>query len=269
MWSIKDPSQLPPTMRQAHGYPYLQNEFFSLWLAGLDVAHQLLELHEEQHGHETYFQDSFGAHYISALADPRFGTEDIVFDGVTDPSVAHLHRNDQPAWQAFANAREGLKSAPRGAIALLNNGGRWHIRLHAGGGYISECRTMRCTGPKPTASEIHSCLLSYEGYLARKQAEKEREIIRNFARLRELNLQPGQTVRDVEQTHNGKRSKISYRIQSISDTGYLSLVDGVLRGSRTRFTGSVAACRITASQVQAPEPKKAAPLVDLDTAPLF
>jgi hypothetical protein len=256
-------------MRQAHGYPYLSSAFKSLWLDGLSVAHQLLARHEEKHGYETYYQDSFGTDYIAALADPQFGTEDIMFDGVTEPSMAHLHRNDQPAWQAFAKAREDLKSAPRGAIALLDDGRRWHIRLHAGEGYISECKTMRCAGPKPTAREIQECLLSYEGYLARKHAGKEREILRNFARLRELNLQPGQTVRDVELPHNGKRAKISFKIQSISDTGYLSLTDGMLRGSSSRLNGSVAACQITANQVQAPEPKKVAVPVDLDTAPLF
>jgi len=262
MWPIKDPAHLPETMRQAHGYPYLSGAFKSVWLEGLSVAHELIERHEEMHGYETYYQDSFGAHYIAALADPQFGTDKIIFDGVTDPSMAHLHRNDQAVWQAFAQAQEGLKSAPRGAIALLDNGGRWYIRLHAGEGYISECRTMRCTGPRPTVREIQECLLSYEGYLARKHAEKEREVLRNFARLRELDLQPSQMVRDVALTHNGKRSKISFKIESISDTGYLKLFDGVLRGSRQRFTASVPACQIVAAQVQAPEPKKAVASVD-------
>ena len=266
MWPIKDPMQLHETMRQACGYHYLNHSFRPLWLEGLRVAHKLLDLHEEERGNETYYQDSFCADYIAALADPQFDTANIVFDGETDPAMAHLHRIDQPAWQAFKSAQESLKSAPRGAIALLNSEGRWHIRIHAGDGYISECRTMRTSGPKPSVREIQECLLSYEGYLARCQAKEERIILRNFARLRDLNLLPGQTIRDVDLTHNGKRSKISFTILSISATGFLSLTNGVLRGSRNRFTATVAAWQITASQVQVPEPKKAAAAIVLDTA---
>lgn len=269
MWSIKEPFQLPETMRQARGYHYLNNSFLPLWLEGLRVAHKLLDHHEEENGNETYYQDSFGADYIAALVEPQFDTASIVFDGETDPAMAHLHRIDQPAWQAFKNAQESLKSAPRGAIALLSAEGRWHIRIHAGDGYISECRTMRTSGPKPSVREIQECLLSYEGYLARCQAKEERTILSNYARLRDLNLQPGQTIRDVELTHNGKRSKISFTIQSISATGFLSLTDGVLRGSRTRFTATVAAWQITARQVQVPGPTQAVAAIDIDTAPLF
>lgn len=269
-WPIKDPVQLPATMRRAHGYDYLDNELNNMWLDGLAVAHQLLERHEEDHGHATYYQDSFGPAYIAALGDPRIGAGvGIVYDEVANPAHSHLPRKEQPSWQAFEEARLGLKLAPRGSIALLRADERWHIRIHAGGGYVSDCKTMRCTGPKPTAREIHECVLSTEGYLARKHAEKEREILRNFARLRELKLQPGHTLRDVELQHNGKTSKMTFRIQSISDNGFLSLVDGTLRGARGRFTATVAASRIKASQIQTPAPKKVAAPVDLDTAPLF
>jgi hypothetical protein len=269
MWPIKDATQLPATMRKTNGYPYLSETFFPLWLEGLRVAHQLLDEHEEKHGNETYYQDSFGADYIAALADPQFAADGIMFDGVTDPALAHLHRNDQPAWQAFKLAQEGLKTAPRGAIALLCDQGRWHIRIHAGAGYISECRTMRSSGPKPTVREIQECLLSYEGYLARCHARIERTILGNFARLRELNLQPGQKLRDVELQHKGKQTKMTFKIQSISDNGYLFLNDGTLRGVGTRFTATVAACDISKDQVQAPAPKKVTAPVDHDTAPLF
>jgi hypothetical protein len=237
-WPINDPTQLPATMRIAHGYDYLNEALNGMWLDGLAVAHRLLERHEEQHGHATYYQDSFGPDYIAALADPRISAGvGIVYDEVADSAHSHLPRNKQPSWQAFEEARLGLKLAPRGSIALLRADNRWHIRIHAGGGYVSDCKTMRSTGPKPTAREIQECVLSYEGYLARKHAEKEREILRNFARLRE---------------HNGKTSKMTFRIQSISDNGYLSLVDGKLRGASGRFTATLAASRIEASQIQAP-----------------
>ncbi|MFC5550172.1 hypothetical protein [Massilia aerilata] len=269
MWPIKDPTQLPIPMRKTNGYAYLSDAFFPLWLEGLRVAHMLLDDHEEKHGNETYYQDSFGGHYIAALADPQFGDAGIIFDGVTDPAMAHLHRNDQSAWQAFKAAQEGLKSAPRGAIALLCDQGRWHIRIHAGAGYLSECRTMRSSGPKPSVQEIRECLLSYEGYLARCHARVERTILRNFARLRELNLQPGLMLREVELQHKGRMSKMNFKIQSISENGYLFLTDGTLRGARERFTATVAACDINKDQVHVPPPKKAAAPVDHDTAPLF
>jgi hypothetical protein len=270
MWPIHEPQQLPVTMRlrEALHYPYLVNAYLPMWLEGLRVAHRLLDVHEKWNGDETYYQDNFGKDFIEALADPQFGSSEILFDGVTDPSMAHLHRNEQPAWQAFKQAQEGLKTAPRGAIALLRDGDRWQIRVHAGEGYISECRTMRSSGPKPEVREIHECLLATEAYTARCQAREEKEILRNFARLRELNLQPGQTLRDVELLHNYKFTKMSFRIVSISDTGYLKLGDGVLRGSRQRFTAVVPAWKITASQLQTSLPKKAV-AVDLDTAALF
>jgi len=269
-WPINEPTELPATMRRAHGYDYLDNELNGMWLDGLAVAHQLLERHEEDHGHATYYQDSFGSGYIAALADPRIGAGvGIVYDEVANPAHSHLPRKEQPSWQAFEEARLGLKLAPRGSIALLRADDRWHIRIHAGGGHVSDCKTMRSTGPKPTAREIQECVLSYEAFLARKHAEKEREILRNFARLRELKLQPGHTLRDVQLQHNGKTSKMTFRIQSISDSGFLSLVDGTLRGARGRFTATVAASRIEASQIQAPAPKKVAAPVDHDTAPLF
>lgn len=268
-WPINDPTQLPASMRVAHGYDYLNGDLNSMWLDGLTVAHQLLERHEEMHGHATYYQDSFGPDYIAALADPRIGADvGIVYDEVAGPAHSHLPRKEQPSWQAFEEARLGLKLAPRGSIAILRADERWHIRIHAGGGYVSECKTMRSTGPKPAAREIQECMLSYEGFLARKHAKKEREILRNFARLRELKLQPGHRLRDVELQHNGKQRKMTFRIQSISDSGFLSLVDGTLRGVGGRFTATVAASSIEASQIQAPAPKKAAP-VDHDTVPLF
>lgn len=270
-WSIKEPTELPSTirMREAHCYPYLTNAFLPLWLEALRVAHLLLDRHEAEHGQETYYQDNFGADYIATLADPQFGSDAIMFDGVTDPAVSHLHRNAQPAWQAFKKAQEGLKSAPRGAIALLDNAGHWHIRVHAGDGYVSDGTTMRSSGPKPTAREIHECLLSFEAYTARCQAREERKILMNYARLRDLHLQPGMTIRDVELNYNCKRSKISFKVDSISESGYLKLVDGVLRGSRQRFTASVPACQIVAAQVLVAQPKKAVAPVDVETAALF
>lgn len=269
MWPIKDPTQLPETMRKTNGYPYLSESFFALWLEGLRVSHQLLDAHEKEHGNEVYYQDNFSADYIAALADPQFGASDIVYAGVTDPAMAHLHRNEQPAWQAFKVAKEGLKTAPRGTIALLDDQGRWHIAIHAGDGYVSDCRTMRSSGPRPEVREIQECLLSYEGYLARCHAKLERTILRNFARLRELNLQPGQTLCDVGLLHKGKFRKMRFKIESITKTGYLSLTDGTLRGVGDRFNATIPACDISKEQVQVQTLKKAPAAVDLDTAPLF
>jgi hypothetical protein len=245
---IKDPTQLPAPMRQAQGYPYLNNELQSMWLDGLSVAHQLLDLHKEKHGHETYYQDSFGRDYIAALADPRISAGvGIMYDEVADSAHSHLPRKEQPSWQAFEEARLGLKVAPRGSIALLRANDRWHIRIHAGGDYVSDCKTMRCTGPKPTAREIQECVLSYESYLARKHAEKEREILHNFATMRELKLQPGHRVRNVMALYNGKTRTMSFTIQSVSETGYVSLVDGTYAGCRQRIAHMVPACEFTAA----------------------
>ena len=259
MFNITDPSQFPAATRLAPLYPYLNNEFFSLWLDGLNVAHQLLERHQAAHGNSTYYQDNFGLDYIAALDNPQFGDgAGIVFDCVADPALSDLHRNDHPDWQAFKQAREDLKSAPRGTIALLNAEDRWHIRIHCGGGYVSDCKTMRSTGPKPTVREIQECVLKTEAYLARKQAEKEQQYINSFARLRELHLQPGMTVQDVILPYNGKGCSMVFRVESISKTGSVSLIDGRLRGSPKRFTATIPACDITHEQVRAIPPKKAA-----------
>lgn len=259
MYSIKDPNHLPSTVRLAHGYDYLNNELKSMWLDGLKVAHQLLERHERESGNEVYYQDNFGYDYIAALADPRIGADvGIVYDEVADPAQGHLPRKEQPSWQAFEEARLGLKLAPRGSIALLQVDERWHIRIHAGGGYVSDCKTMRSTGPKPSAREIQECVLSYEAYLARQQARKEREILRNFARLRELNLQPGMTLQDVVVPYNGKGCAMTFKIKSISETGFISLIDGKLRGSPKRFEATVPAFGVTIAQVRTSPPKKPA-----------
>jgi len=39
---------------------------------------------------------------------------------------------------------------------------------------------MRSSGPKPSAREIHECLLSSEGYTARCQAREEKNILANL-----------------------------------------------------------------------------------------
>lgn len=268
MWTITDPTQLPANVRVVAFYDYLNKEFLEMWLEGLEVAHRLTEQHAEQHGNATYYQDTFGAHYIAALANPRL-EGDIVFDEMAEPTHAHLHRNDQPSWQAFKLATERLKTEPRGSIALLGAEDRWHIRIHCGGGYVSDCKTMRSRGPKPSAREIHECLLSTESYLAKHQARKEREILSNFAAMRELKLQPGQRIRNVRAVFNGKTRSMTFTVKSISETGYVSLGDGTLAGSGQRFTHSVPACEITAEQLQAPKTKKAVTVVDPDTAVLF
>lgn len=268
MWNITDPKQLPANVREIAFYNYLNNDLREMWLEGLEVAHRLTEQHAKQHGDATYYQDTFGAHYIAALANPRL-VGGIMFDEVADPSLAHLHRNDQPSWQAFKQASERLKSAPRGSIALLSAESRWHIRIHAGGGYVSDGKTMRNSGPKPSAREIHECLLSTESYLAKHHVRKEREILANFATMRDLKLQPGQRVRNVKAQHNGKTRTMTFMVKSISETGYVSLGDGTLAGSSLRFTHSVPACEITAAQLEAPKTKKAVTAVDLETAALF
>lgn len=244
MWTINTPDQLPPQMRQARGYHYLNNSYASLWLKALTVDHGLLEAHEEIHGKKAYYQESFGIDYIARLSNPQFGTSSLFFDGTADLSQVQLHYSEQHCWQEFERALEGLRSAPRGAIALLNAQGRWHIRIHAGDGYISECRTMRCTGPKPSVHEIQDCLVTYEGYLAGCQAKAEKIILRNFALLRALKLQPGQMLSDVKLQRGGQVRGLNLRIQAISPSGYLSLTDPSPAGNKTRFNATVAASKI-------------------------
>lgn len=269
MWNITDPKQLPAHLRQAATYDYLNAECRDVWLAGLEVAHRLTEQYAEKHGENaTYYQDSFGADYIAALANPRL-EGGIIYDEMADPAHAHLHRNDQPSWQAFKLAIERLKSAPRGSIALLGDETRWHIRFHAGGGFISDAKTMRSTGPKPTAREIHECLLSTESYVAKHHVRKEREILSNFATMRALKLQPGFRVRNVDARVNGCTRTMRFTIDSISETGYVKLVNGTYPGIRGRVTHTVPACEITAAQLEAPLPKKDPALVVHETAALF
>lgn len=266
MWTIQDPTQLPTTLRlkKAHSHPYLTNTFLPLWLECLLVAHRLLDCHEAWHPGDVYYDSNFVPDFISALADPQFGTSEIMFDGVTDPTTTHLARKDQPVWQAFQKAQEAIAKAPRGAIALLDHGGHWYIRVHAGDGYLFDCRTMRLSGPKPTAREIHECLLAYEGYLARCQATEEKRILANYARLLELNLQVGMAVRDVHVIHKGKSRNMHFKVRSISPAGYVDLFDGTLRGSGQRLCVWEPAHKILLSQVQAADAKMTARLVDLE-----
>lgn len=231
-------------MRRARGYQYLSNSYASLWLEALTVAHRLLDQHEEVHGKKPYYQEHFGIDYIAGLSDPQFGASRFFFDGTTEFSRDHLQYREQHCWKEFERALEGLRSAPRGAIALLNAQGRWHIRIHAGDGYLSKCRTMRCTGPKPSVREIQDCLVAYEGYLAGCQAKAEKIILKNFSLLRALKLRPGQMLSDVKLLREDQGRGLNLRIQAISPSGYLTLTDPRPANVKTRFNATVAASQI-------------------------
>ena len=247
-------NDIPDHLRQPPGlYPYLA-AMPDYWRHAMDVAHRLLDQHEAASPNATYYQDNFGDDYINALE----------FDGIARPLVVtSIHevtsclnssaRKDNPDWCAYSAALEELKALPRGTQILVRKiyegGDHWEAKINAGAGYINGCSTMQRFKEQPGPEEAVKTLLRYEAYLARQQAQKERLILANYGRIKELGLVPGMRLREVRALHNGRTRSFSFDISAVHDNGTLRLVNGKLRGSRATFDTTKEACEISAENL--------------------
>jgi hypothetical protein len=273
MFNITSHHDIPAELRRAGLYPYLDNELREYWFHAIDVAHQLLKRHKGARGRETYYQDQFGVDFIGALQD-NWIPESAGVTGIfkLDHSLTAEQKTGDAGWCEYKAAREELKTLPRGSQILVHKRSlaytAWEARIHAGGQYVSDCATMQKYAQQPPATAAVNCLLSYEAYMARKQAESEMLMLANFAHIRELQLQPGTALKEVEFFHNGKMRKFSFTIQSISPNGKLVLAAGKLRGSANSFSTTVDACSVDQQSIVVPTVPVKIP-VDTATAALF
>jgi hypothetical protein len=273
MFNITSHHDIPAEFRSAGLYPYLDNALREYWLHAIDVAHQLLAKHKASRGSETYYQDRFGTDFIAALQNNWIPeTAGVVGIFKLDHTLTVEQKNGDAGWREYKAARDELKTQPRGSQILVHKRSigytAWEARIHAGGQYVSDCATMKKYEQQPPASAAVNCLLSYEAYLARKQAETEMLMLANYARIRELNLQPGTMLKEIELYHNGKTRKFSFRVESISPAGKLVLAAGKLRGSGNSFSTTVEACSVDPQSIAVPSVPVKAP-VDTATAELF
>lgn len=262
------PREISPLLRRAGNYPYLDNALHEYWLHAIDTSHTLIDRHAKAFGTQTYYQDQFGDDYIATL-QTDFITRPIEIFGQfdLDNTLLPADRNGDPEWSAYRKACGALKESPRGSqihIRLHGTGqAMWGAIIHCGGGSLNNCMTMAKTVAKPQVDAVVGCLLSFEAYLARKQAERDLVLLANYDRVRTLRLQPGMRLQDVEFLHNGAVRKMSFRISDIDESGLLTLVDGKLRGSGATFTGRKNACQIDAANLAPPVLRKAVPADEL------
>lgn len=273
MFNITSHHDIPAEFRRAGMYHYLDNELREYWLHAIDVAHQLLKRHKDTHGRATYYQDQFGADFIAALQN-NWIPESAGIVGIfkLDQSLTAEQKKSDAGWCEYKAAREALQTQSRGSQILVHKRSigytAWEARIHAGGQYISDCATMKKYEQQPPAAAAVNCLLSYEAYLARKQAESELLMLANYARIRELQLQPGTALKEIELLHKGKMRKFSFAVQSITPTGKLVLAAGKLRGSASGFSSTIDASSIDRQSIALPTMPVKAP-GDTATAELF
>lgn len=273
MFEITTHHEIPATLRRAGMYPYLDNELQEYWLHAIDVAHQLLARHRQARGRETYYQDQFGSDFIGTLQNSWIPeSAGVVGIFKLDNSLTAEQKKGEAAWCEYKAARDELKGRPRGSQILVHKRSisftAWEARIHAGGQYVSDCATMEKYAEQPPAAAAINCLLSYEAYLARKQAESELLMLANYARIRDLHLRPGMALKEIELVRNGKTRKFSFSIESITPDGKLVLTAGKLRGSANTFSSTINACSIDGNSIVQPKPPAKVP-VDTETAALF
>jgi hypothetical protein len=262
------PREIPSSLRRAGTYPYLDNALNEYWLHAIDTAHILIDRHTKALGNQTYYQDQFADDFIAALkADYITRPIEILGEFELDNTLLLAEKKTDAAWSAYCDACTALKESPRGSqihVRLHGTGeAMWGALIHCGGGGLNNCNTMAKTVAKPQVDAVVGCLLSFEAYLARKQAERDLLLLANYDRIRTLRLQPGIRLQDVEFLHNGTIRKMSFRISDIDESGLLSLVDGKLRGSGATFTGRKNACQIDAANLAPPVLPKAVPADEL------
>lgn len=247
-------NDLPSHLRRAGTYPYLDNELNRYWLHAVDTAHTLLDKHRQLHGNATYYQDNFGDDFVSLLENDWIEQPvQVIREIELDLRLYGNDRKQDPSWQQYSAAVEQLKTSPRGTQVLVHmlsdDHAHWEARIHAGGGYISECGTMPRYKEKPSHEAAVSTLLHYEAYLARKCAEKDNEIIANYAKIRELGIHPGMELCKVEVSTFGKCCLMSFTVQQIYENGVLQLVNGRRRGSWKRYEMALAASLICPANI--------------------
>lgn len=259
--SITHHSALPDNLRRSPGYDYLTTHHLSYWRHAVDVAHQLLEAHEEVHGHAVYYQDDFRDHFKHAIKrtdlDP---SARVLGPFMLNQSLGNEEKITDPQWIAYREARAELITWPRGTALVFKSyysgGEHWEANAHQGGSNITNCNTMARGQQAATREQIWNNILSYESYLARKQAETERTILANYARIRELKLCRGMHVQDYEIMFEGRYRKMRFVISEIYESGRVELAQGKMRGSNKVFAATTDAVCFTAANIAPVETKK-------------
>ncbi|MCU6502276.1 hypothetical protein LPN04_31225 [Rugamonas sp. A1-17] len=273
--SISHHNDLPEHLRTAGLYKYLDTHHQSYWRHAVDVSHQLLNRHREQHGSDVYYQDQFRADFLAAVVQTDLD-QSAQFLGPFElnQSLRGAEKDSDPNWTSYAAALASLKAGPRGTAlvckSIYNGGNHWEVRVHTGGGAISDCSTMKRGEQPATLKAIFENVLSYEGYLARCQAEKEQGILRSYGRIAELSIRPGLKLQDVEISIDYKPRMMRFVVLDVLDNGDLCLGEGKMRGSSKVYAATISATRIQASNLLnvVPAPLKAT-LRDEATFALF
>jgi len=245
---------LPLSIRSLTGsYPYLHTHHFAYWRHAVDVAHQLLSRFREQHADDpskTYYQDDFRTDFLAELTQTDLHEQaQMIGQFELNQSLRGAERDKDPNWIGYREAAAKLKSSPRGTAivykSIYDGGSHWEATVSCGGGNLSGCSTMKKGQGPATLQAIWQNLLGYEGYLARRQAETEQLILKNYARIHELKLRVGLRLQDVEVDIEYKPRKLRFVVLELLENGMLKLGEGKMHGSRKMFEATINAIRIT------------------------
>lgn len=276
--SISHHNDLPAQMRGAGLYTYLNTHHQSYWRHAVDVAHHLLSRFNEQHEGDTfkvYYQDQFSADFQAAIKQNDLAPEaKLLGPFELNRSLRGADRDNDPNHLGYREALAELKAGPRGTAvvykSVYESGSHWEASVHCGGGYVSDCETMAKTSKPATHEAICANVLSYESYLARKQAECEQVILKNYARINELAIRPGTRLQDVEINIDYKQQRMRFLVQAVHEDGQITLGEGKMRGSSKIYSVTIDAVRIKSANLlpNAPPAPKPAP-IDEATLALF
>lgn len=266
--TITHHSNLPEHLRESHGYAYLMSHHLSYWRHAVDVAHQLLDAHAAKQDDRCYYQDEFRDDFMRAVQQTDLSPESEVLGPFTlNMNLRNEEKITDPQWIAYREARQALVAGPRGTAlvfkSVYDGGEHWEANAHQGGGNITNCSTMPRGMQAATRDAIWENIISYECYLARKQAEQEKLILANYARIRELKLSRGMLLQDVAIFFDGKYRNMRFVISSIDDTGKLKLSHGKMKGSSKVFEATTDAVTLKAENI-APLPEKAQRIAPVD-----
>lgn len=255
--SISHHNDLPAKLRGAGLYTYLNTHHQSYWRHAVDVAHDLLNRFNEQHDGErfkVYYQDQFSADFLAALKQTDLAPEaKLLGPFELNRSLLGTDKDNDQNHLGYGEALSELRAGPRGMAlvykSVYEGGSHWEASVHCGGGYISGCNTMAKTSKPATYEAIRANVLSYESYLARKQAECEQVILKNYARINELSLRPGTCLQDVEINLDYKQRRMRFVILAVHENGQIMLGEGKMRGSSKIFSATIDAIRIKAENI--------------------
>jgi hypothetical protein len=273
MQNIKDYDDLHPSLRRAGHYSYLNTHHNAYWLDAVDLAHKLMTAHAESNPDRVYFQDQFSNDFSAALVssdvDPAAR---LVGQYQVDSTLSQRAKKDDPNWVEFSIAMAALADSGRGNALIVKmiygEDSHWKARVNLGGGHIGECGTLPRNSQKPTYLAVVANMIIYEGYLARRQADKERLILANYARITDFDLQPGAKLQGIEVSIEGKLRTMHFTIREIHLNGSLSLSEGRFRGESTSFNTTIETASVTALNIA----RRSSPLAqarDLFTLGLF